>query len=507
MNTKEFWNIFSRDSDEERRALTIQFRNELPVYLDWIEDRELFAHALKEKYIEINPDDKTTAMLPHTPDEEQYKLLQYMPKQGEATRCGSRNIDDFPREAQKIGLVIDNFNRTTDKWHRCGIEGKGRGNTSGSYRIEDKGSYFFIYGLNFTTGQDIKFDTKEATKSLSNRTSVALEKNAQMYTQARLKAEDVIGKKRGAEAKALWESLERAQGTEPYAQKKGIQHMRLLKRLPSGDLVVPLFNINREVTSIQTLNPEHKFLMKDCVKKGSFAVVGGAVPDPANIIVGEGFATVDSALSLFKDVTQESQHVMGFAAIDCHNMREVVMEISNHYPKAQIFLALDNDKQSVRNAGMEAGEFIVQALPNVHCLTPDFGDERSCDWNDLFLEKQHLAIEQMKEQITGKYAVVEKKPPLQQRIEEKIKEETPSPQQEEERDEYEQGRHLMDDRLRKGLSPSRLEMFERNREEVERRTGRNNIPSVDTESLANNRKQEKVRMRANRPSQRIRVKK
>lgn len=399
--SKKFWEDFFHDSTEEYNQKVEAYRNQKPVFLDFVEDKALFIEAAKGGFLQVDNEKKITAMLPHTPQELQLRLLDYLPKRDVCIQAGSRNINDFPHEAQSAGLIIDKFDTRPDKWHRCGVEGKKHGNKSGTYRIEDKGSHFFIVGLNFTTGQQVKFSTFERTKSIPARTNIALMLNADMYTQSRIEAERDIAKTRSEDARRMWKSLENARGNEPYAQNKQIHNLRLVKRLPTGELVVPLYNHEREMTSLQILSPDNKFLMKGGVKNGSFAVVGDVTDKPQHIIIGEGYATVDSALNLFKETTQ-SDNVMAFAAIDCHNMREVVMNLSEQYKHTQIYLALDNDKQGVRNAGIETGEFIVKSSPNIKCLVPDFGDERSCDWNDLFVENKQLARQQMQQQIFGR---------------------------------------------------------------------------------------------------------
>lgn len=397
LTSKEFWQKFMHDSNEELQEKIIEYRNQKPVFLDFITDKELFKEAVNKKYIEIDEERKLTAMLPHTPEDMQFKLLDYLPKKIESFRCGGRNLNDFITTARGAGLVIDQLNTTTDKWHRCPVEGKPLSNTSGSYRIEDKGSHYYCVGINFVTGQTAKFSTLEKTANIPYRTNAALIANSDMYTQARIEAQNDISKKRAQDAKELYRELDNATGLEPYATKKQLTHLRMVKKLPTGEIVIPLFNVQKEMSSLQVLTPDGKFLMKGGVKTGAFAVVGTPLENPKNIVIGEGFATVDSALSAFKQGSND-ENVMGFAAVDCHNMRNVVAVLSQHYKNAQIYLALDNDKKGERNVGIEAGEYIVRETPNIKCLIPDMG-EKACDWNDLYLADRAGAIEQMRSQI------------------------------------------------------------------------------------------------------------
>lgn len=395
MQDREFWDVFYQKNDERLATLISAERDKLPVYLDFIADKELFKKGAQAGFL-TREDGGLLALSPHAHGELKFALLDYYPKIPESVRSSGADLSDFPAMAQSIGLNVTRFDTTENKWHRCPVEGKNHRNKDGAYIISNRGAYYSIYASNMSTQQSLFFSTYDRVKHVPKSTNNALMANAKMNAQARDSALLQLAKERSVDAKKLWESLPRATGQEPYAKNKQLQSTRLIKHLSNGELVVPLFNQDREIMTLQVITPDRKTLMLDGRKKGSFAVVGDLARDPERIIVGEGLATVDSALAVYKSI-YPNDRVMGFACVDCHNMQEVAPMLAQRYPNAELLIAADNDCEKSQNAGLMAAENVKEQVSNARILLPDM-QGKACDWNDLFVANKSAAKAQMQEQ-------------------------------------------------------------------------------------------------------------
>jgi putative DNA primase/helicase len=159
----------------------------------------------------------------------------------------------------------------------------------------------------------------------------------------------------------------------PYLQKKGVSSHGL--RMESSLLLIPMFNIDGEIASVQTISKDgSKFFTKGGRIKGCFLPIG-APKD--TLILCEGYAT---GASIY-EATSEPVAV----CFNSGNIMEVAKELSAKYPDAKIIIAGDDDHKLEKNIGrvkaIEAAKHIG-ATPVFPVFKISY-DENCSDFNDL----------------------------------------------------------------------------------------------------------------------------
>lgn len=151
-----------------------------------------------------------------------------------------------------------------------------------------------------------------------------------------------------------------------------------------GDLLIPLHNT--ETGKFQSLQLIHNFLNENGkYQKGFYykaSTTGACFPlipftnaKPNTLLICEGVAT---AASLFKAFNFEVEVI---AAMNCHNIINVAEVFKRKYPKKEIIIAADNDKN---RAGIKAAEASVNAGYADRIILPP---EQGTDWNDYYIQK------------------------------------------------------------------------------------------------------------------------
>lgn len=259
--------------------------------------------------------------------------------------------------------------------HRTYIEGQKRGSLNGYYAFW---SYPFVAGFvgNYKTGEYETFSAK-SDKELSEEERQQW-KQQQQETRRKREADQ---KKRYREAakraQTIWAGCFPATSNHPYALKKcmGVKGLRQ----GNGSLIVPLFN-NREIASLQFITPDgsKKFLSGGRIK-GSYFYWGDAKQAGNQIYVAEG---ISSGWSV---------HILGdyapvFCAMNANNLEAVACNVRQHFPKAEIIIAADNDVQSnsSENIGVKYAEKAAHACGGKVSI-PQLPNGSKCDWNDLHL--------------------------------------------------------------------------------------------------------------------------
>ncbi len=159
--------------------------------------------------------------------------------------------------------------------------------------------------------------------------------------------------------------------------------------LTAGDLLLPVQDINNEIWSVQTIQPNGtKYFVTGSKKEGNFYVVNGAnniaalETTPAIVIV-EGYATADTLSQAL------GQPVI--AAFDSGNLSKVATKLHDKYPGKPIIIAGDDDHiqeaKKNKNPGKEKA-LEAAALVNGTVVLPIFapGEKASSelsDFNDL----------------------------------------------------------------------------------------------------------------------------
>lgn len=159
----------------------------------------------------------------------------------------------------------------------------------------------------------------------------------------------------------------------PYLQTKGIKSHGL--RIDGSILLVPMFNTDGEIASIQTISTTGaKLFVKGGRVKGCFLLIG--TPEDV-LILCEGYAT---GASIY-EATDEAVAV----CFNSGNIKEVAKELSAKHPNTKIIIAGDDDHKREQNIGRIKA---VEAAKHIGGTTifPKFDasyNEGCTDFNDL----------------------------------------------------------------------------------------------------------------------------
>ncbi|HAN6538815.1 TPA: hypothetical protein IF100_001064 [Escherichia coli] len=198
----------------------------------------------------------------------------------------------------------------------------------------------------------------------------------------------------------------------PYLQKKGVQAARGVHIDNRQGLVIPLYNTDGQIRSIQTIDPEgNKRLAKDAEKAGNFFVVGGSLKDNHPIVLAEGYATAAScAMALRHPVVM---------TVDSGNLVKVAENLHARYPGSpMLFLGDDDLPKPGRpgNPGKEAAEKAAR-LTRGTAFVPQFTREEReqglTDFNDLH---QARGLAALTEQLTPVWQQVLARCPAKENI-------------------------------------------------------------------------------------------
>ncbi|WP_248424239.1 toprim domain-containing protein, partial [Escherichia coli] len=177
-------------------------------------------------------------------------------------------------------------------------------------------------------------------------------------------------------------------------------------------LVIPLYNTDGQIRSIQTIDPEgNKRLAKDAEKAGNFFVVGGSLKDNHPIVLAEGYATAAScAMALRHPVVM---------TVDSGNLVKVAENLHARYPGSpMLFLGDDDLPKPGRpgNPGKEAAEKAAR-LTRGTAFVPQFTREEReqglTDFNDLH---QARGLAALTEQLTPVWQQVLARCPAKENI-------------------------------------------------------------------------------------------
>ena len=159
----------------------------------------------------------------------------------------------------------------------------------------------------------------------------------------------------------------------PYLQTKGVKSHGL--RIDSSLLLVPMFNTDGEIASMQTISiTGAKLFIKGGRAKGCFFPIGK--PDGV-LILCEGYSTGAS----IHEATGEAVAI----CFSLTNIKEAAKELSAKHSNIRIIIAGDDDHKNDRNSGRIAA---VEAAKHIGATAvfPKFDasyDDDCTDFNDL----------------------------------------------------------------------------------------------------------------------------
>lgn len=136
-------------------------------------------------------------------------------------------------------------------------------------------------------------------------------------------------------AKTLWENALEV-GQSPYLDRKKVD-AEGVRFLPDGTLLVPAWKEGR-LAGIQRISPDgEKRFNRGMEKTGACLVLGKIPANPPLILVGEGYATMES---IRMATGKEYPAVVAF---DCGNLAAVAKRLRAAYPDAWLLFTADDD--------------------------------------------------------------------------------------------------------------------------------------------------------------------
>jgi putative DNA primase/helicase len=270
------------------------------------------------------------------------------------------------------------------RFYRFNGDGKRNGNTAGWCKLFTDGDGG-IFG-DWSTG------LSEHWQALRDKPMSAADHEAwrKRIEEARREA-DAEQARTHAEAAKLAKSIYDLAGKDvtghPYAMRKGINLGPLVRRGAWSQrgwddaLIVPLFNADRKIVSLEAINADgDKDFLKGGAKKGAFHPLG-KISEAKLICIGEGLATVAVAGGPV------------VAAMDAGNLLAAAKGVRQINPNAEIVFLADNDvREDGRNPGIEAATDAARAVGG-RVAIPEL-DGRKCDFWDVWNEQGVEAVAQ-----------------------------------------------------------------------------------------------------------------
>lgn len=280
----------------------------------------------------------------------------------------------------EFGFIPPSTLQTAKPFGRCATVSKPK-RQNGSYTtIQAEDGRWILYMHNWETGEAVsEFLIPDAAwAGLSEDGRSALSLKARMEQLKWEKEQETARRIAKEYIDYQMRELPQATGENPYLKRKGVPPCRVDLRTRAGELVVPGYNIDSELVTLQTISDtgEKKFV-QDTSKTGASCTVKAW--DNRALMFGEGVATVLSAARF-----------TGFGAricFDCDNLVRVAVEWRRRLPRQPFVILADNDctdrqgRPRRKNVGvlkaMEAAKLTGSALaicPAINGKSADFND-------------------------------------------------------------------------------------------------------------------------------------
>ncbi len=265
---------------------------------------------------------------------------------------------------------------------------KKRGDKNGWYVVYDNGGFYVAEYGDWVSGTKINWKstgesiTKEEKHQIQNTQAKYKEEQKQRQLQAK------------KEAQGLYNSASDNTLFNGYLKSKGFDNLgdfeHPAKQDDKGNLIIPLSNIDDEITSLQTIYPDgKKQLLKGSVKKGSFCILGSFGSVNKEVYICEGYATALSVYLAFDKVRTV------IFAIDNGNLEPIILALKNRYPNKQIINCADNDHSKDKNAGVITAKSLRKKY-NIPFVYPE--GIKGTDFDDL---RQEKGLEEVKRVISN----------------------------------------------------------------------------------------------------------
>lgn len=179
-------------------------------------------------------------------------------------------------------------------------------------------------------------------------------------------------------ARLKWQSAQPETGTHGYLVGKNIQPHGI--RSDGYQLLIPLHDISGSWQSLQYIDHAgRKLFLKGGKITGGLYLIGEINPD-GKILVCEGFAT---GATLY-----ENTNTTTAIAFNANNLEPVAVSIHKKYPKAELIICGDNDRNTEGNPGVKAATAAALSV-NGKISIPEFSEsQKGSDWNDWYMNQR-----------------------------------------------------------------------------------------------------------------------
>ena len=159
---------------------------------------------------------------------------------------------------------------------------------------------------------------------------------------------------------------------QPYLAKKGLTKAYGAKLDNHGNLIIPVLDENKKITSIQTISPEQKIFMPGSKVQGGYFYITENNCADNTVFLCEGFAT---AASIF-----EASHRTTYIAFFAKNLPAVAQVLTKQ--GKTIYIIADNDAAKTQEGEKQAKAAADLVANCNYAVIPNKGDKTVTDAND-----------------------------------------------------------------------------------------------------------------------------
>ena len=280
--------------------------------------------------------------------------------------------NEFAAHMQASGITPPDKIHADGQRHRFSTNGKAH-DKAGWYVLHVDGIPTGVCG-DWRTGYSSKWvDTAPERKSTPEEKA----QSKQRIDAARQQAEAERKQSQAStaqKAQAMWEKAASCEH-HPYLTNKGVASYGL--RVHGGNLLIPLFNADGVLQTLQTISARgEKLFMAGGLKRGGFFVIG-TLAGAIKVVICEGYSTGASI--------HAATGLPVVCAMDAGNIPVVAQALRQQYAEMEFVFGADDDCFNPVNAGIIKATEAAQ-LVGGYLAVPAFGADRTTehtDFNDL----------------------------------------------------------------------------------------------------------------------------
>ena len=351
-----------QETDKERTYLTVPY-----------EEKDA-AKALGAKW-----DRKVKSW--YTQDNDKADLMKWKTDAVSMTENAPEQVNDpvqqFAKALKRRGVAIEGAPVMDGSWQRASLEGE-PDKQDASYRG-------FLDGVpnaqitNFKTGEVHKWvaagqplSDKERNDLLSQSVETRATRDKEIAQAQNVASKNAYGVWKNAPA---WAD----KNNSDYLRAKDVPGYGI-KVDEAGRLIIPVRDTEGHIHSLQTIDGDNKFFLKNGRKAGMMHVIdpNKEMATTDRIIVAEDYATAATL--------HEATRTPVVVAFDSGNLKAVTQAVKGKHPQAEMIIAANDNHQLERNIGLMKATDAAQAVGGRVVEPPLSAEERLKDltnWNDL----------------------------------------------------------------------------------------------------------------------------